>query len=181
VNRPEAALGPHRCTGDGPPKAWCTLAVSAPCLHESRSEVDMDQHADWRGARHATFNMLAAGMDILCMLMTQVSKWIRPLATFVPGYTFGTALRAGRQRIDIDHGIGAMRCWRLEGILAYSSYTTPWRRRSALCAQVWPASSHFHVTSPSWPLRADFLARGVPSATEWCRSGAGGMRRVSGR
>jgi len=67
MNRTESALGRRRrrCAGDGAPKARCTLAASAQCLHESRRRVNMDlyEYEDGRCARHATFNISAAGMD----------------------------------------------------------------------------------------------------------------------
>jgi len=108
--------------------------------------------------RHATFNILSAGMDSMRMLMMQVSTQIRPLAALVLSCTFGAAHRAGQQRFDVDHGICSMRCRRLEGILAYASYSGARRQRSARCTQVWPSSSPFRVTAPSWPPPAVFLA-----------------------
>jgi len=143
MNRTEPALGRRRCAGDGAPKARCTLAASAQCLHESRRRVNMDLYENGRCAKHATFNISAAGMDSMRMLMMQVSTCIRSLAALVLRYTFGTACRAGQHRIDVDHAICAMRCRRLDGILAYSSCSGVWRRRSARCAPVWAVSSHF--------------------------------------
>jgi len=143
MHRTEPALGRRRCAGDGAPKVRCTLAASAQCLHEIRRRVNMDLYEDGRCARHATFNISAAGMDIMRMLMMQVSFCIWSLAALVLRYTFGTARRAGQHRIDVDHAICSMRCRRLDGILAYSSYSGAWRRRSVLCAPVWPVSSHF--------------------------------------
>ena len=57
------------------------------------------------------------------MFMMQVSTCIGSLAALVRKYTFGTARRAGQYRIDVDHVICLMRCRRLDGILAYSSYS----------------------------------------------------------
>jgi len=106
---------------------------SAQCLHEIRRRVNMDLYEDGRCARHATFNISAAGMDSMGMLMIQVSTCIGSLAALVLRYTFGTARRAGQHRIDVDHAKCSMRCRRLDGVLAYSSYSGAWRRRSAIC------------------------------------------------
>jgi len=141
MNRTEPALGRRRCAGDGAPKARCTLAASAQCLHESRRWVNMDLYEDGRCARHAIFNISAAGMDSMRMFVMQVSTCIRSLAALVLRYTFGTARRAGQHRIDVDHAICSMRCRRLNGILAYSSYSGAWRQRSVRCTPVWPVSS----------------------------------------
>ena len=65
MNLTEPVLGRRRrrCAGDGAPKARCTLAASAQCLHESRRRVNMDLYEDGRCAWHATFNISAAGTD----------------------------------------------------------------------------------------------------------------------
>jgi len=150
MNRTEPALlGRRWCAGDGAPKARCTLAASAQCLnHESRRRVNMDLCEDGRCARHATFNISAAGMYSMRMLIMQVSTCIRSLAALVLRYAFGTARRAvlryafgtarraGQHCTDVDHAICLMRCQRLDVILVYSSYSGAWQQRSARCAQV---------------------------------------------
>jgi len=47
----------------------------------------MDLYEDGRCARHATFNISAAGMDIMRMLMMQVSFCIGSLAALVLRYS----------------------------------------------------------------------------------------------
>ena len=109
------------------------------------SNMDMDLYEDGRCAKHATFNISAAGMDSMCMLMMQVSTCIRSLAALVLRYTaFGTARRAGQHRIDVDHAICSMRC---RGVLRHPSsiLIVFWRLATKICPlrASLAVSSHF--------------------------------------